>query len=84
MNVKIMFGTILKLTASQDALTGRHQKAETMEDLKDVKTGLFRVKEEGSQDCSLGFPSGFALEKSLRVALPALEKTRPSLIFYLD
>ena len=32
----------------------------------------------------LGFPLGFALGKSLRAALPALVKPRPSLFFYLD
>ena len=33
---------------------------------------------------SSGFPSGFALRKSLGAALPALGKPRPSLLFYLD
>ena len=31
-----------------------------------------------------GFPSVFALGKSLEAALPALGKPRPSLLFYLD
>ena len=38
----------------------------------------------GWQGYSLGFTSGFALGKSLRAALPALVKPRPSLLFHLD
>ena len=38
----------------------------------------------GWQGCSSGFPSGFALGKSLGAALPALGKPPPSLLFYSD
>ena len=38
----------------------------------------------GWQGCSLGFPSGFTLEKSLSGALPVLGKLRCSLLFDLD
>ena len=52
---------------------------------------LIRVNELGRtgfslgwQGYSLGFSSGSSLRKSLRTALPALIKPRPSLLFYLD
>ena len=43
------------------------------------ETGL----SSGWQGCSPEFPGGFALGKSLRAALQALGKPRPSLLFYL-
>ena len=43
------------------------------------KTGF----SSGWPGCSEGFSSGFDLGKSLRAALPALEKPRSSLLFYL-
>ena len=38
----------------------------------------------GLAGCSLGFPSSFAIAKSIGTALPALGKSCPCLLFYLD
>ena len=56
-----------------------------MTNTTDKLTVWFKLsKREGWQGCSSGFPSGLALGNSLRAALPALGKPRPSQLFYSD